>query len=148
MKCIQKLCQRTKNLKNSGNCNVCEDVIAEALKKHNELVNKKAKLVDIQVDLNELVETHKKLSTGTPIDQKILSSLILAGIVNILNQHDTVAALEERVNMNAIENVTRNVRVESLENWVTKQEQTIILLEERLKVEKDILTSRPVTSGV
>ena len=137
MKCIQKLCQRTKNLKNSGNCNVCDDVIAEALKKHKDLVSKKPKLADVQVDLKELVETHKKLSNGTPIDPKIVSSLILAGIVNILNQHDTVAALEERVNKNAIENVTRNVRVESLENWVTKQEKTINLLEEKLGVDKD-----------
>ena len=55
MKCNQKSCQRTKNLKESGNCNVCDDVITEALKKHNDLGRKKPKLADIQVDLKVLV---------------------------------------------------------------------------------------------
>ena len=100
MKCNQKLCQRTKNLKESGNCNVCDDVIAEALKRHDDLERKKPSLADIQVDLKVLVEAHKKLSNGTPIDPKVVSSLILAGIVNVLNQHDTIAALEERVKTN------------------------------------------------
>ena len=77
MKCKQKLCQRTKNLKESGNCNVCDDIIAEALKRHDDLERKKPSLADIQVDLNVLVEAHKKLSNGTPIDPKVVSSLIL-----------------------------------------------------------------------
>ena len=41
---------------------------------------------------------------------------MLAGIIHILNQHDTIAAVEERVQANEI----KNVRVESLKNWVIK----------------------------
>ena len=52
-----------------------------------------------------------------------ISSLMLAGKINILNLHDTIAALEERVQANEIENVTRNASVESLENWILKQEE-------------------------
>ena len=125
MKCKQKLCQRNKSLQENGNCNVCDDVIVEALKKQNDLVSKKPTLANIQVDLKVLVDVHKKLSNGTPISQERVSSLMLAGIINMLNQHDTIAALEERVQANDIENVTRNVRVESLENWVMKQEEAI-----------------------
>ena len=58
----------------------------------------------------------------------MFSSLILAGIVNVLNQHDTIADLEERVEIKAIEDVTLDVRVESLENWVPIQEKNINLL--------------------
>ena len=140
MKCKQKLCQRNKSLQENGNCNVCDDVIVEALKKQNDLVSKKPTLANIQVDLKVLVDVHKKLSNGTPISQERVSSLMLAGIINMLNQHDTIAALEERVQANDIENVTRNVRVESLENWVMKQEEAIKHLKEKLggsNLEKD-----------
>ena len=53
-------------------------------------------------------------------DPKIVSSLILAGIVHILNKHDTIAALETRKEIIFIEDVTRHVGVE---NWITKQEK-------------------------
>ena len=45
-------------------------------------------------------------------DPKIVSSPILVGIVHLLNQHDTIAALEKRKEIKAIEDV-RHVRVET-----------------------------------
>ena len=136
MKCKQKLCQRNKNLKDSGNCNVCDDVIGEELKKHNTLLRKKPSVSNVQVDLKAMVDVHEKLANGAPIDQKMVSRLLLAGVINILNQHDIIVDLEKRLTTNDIENVTMKVRVESLENWVLKQEETVKNLEEKLsKVE-------------
>ena len=65
MKCKQKLIQRNKSLKENGNCNVCDDAIIEELKKQKDLVGKKPKLDNIQVDFKELVDVHKKLSSRT-----------------------------------------------------------------------------------
>ena len=132
MKCIQKLCQRNKNLKESGNCNVCDDAILEALKKQANLVSKKPLIENITVDLKAMVDAHDKLAKGNPIDQKTVSRLLLAGVVNILNQHDTIVNLEAGVKANTIDNVTTKVRLESLENWVLKQEETIKLLDGNL----------------
>ena len=73
-----------------------------------------------------------------PIDQKMVSRLLLAGVINILNQHDTIVEFEDRVRTNKIETVTIKVRLESLENWVLKQDENVKLLEEKLsKVELD-----------
>jgi hypothetical protein len=60
-----------------------------------------------------LVDAHDKLAKGNPIDQKTVSRLLLAGVVNILNQHDTIVNLEEGVKANTIENVTTKVRLET-----------------------------------
>ena len=63
MKCKQKLCQRNKNLKESGNCNVCDDVIGEELKKNNTLSRKKSGFSNVvQVDLKAMVDVHEKLA--------------------------------------------------------------------------------------
>ena len=83
MKCKQKLCQRNKNLKENGNCNVCDDVIEEEFKKHNTLLSKKTSLINnIQVDLKTMVDVHDKLENGTHIDPKMVSRLLLASVKN------------------------------------------------------------------
>ena len=67
----------------------------------------------------------------------MVSRLLLAGEINILNQHDIIVDLEKRLTTNDIENMTMKVRVESLDNWVLKQEETAKHLEEKLsKVER------------
>ena len=59
MKCKQKLCQRNKNLKESGNCNVCEEVIYHELKKQENQQRKKPMIENIQVDLKAMVNAHE-----------------------------------------------------------------------------------------
>ena len=129
MKCKQKLCQRNKN--------VCDAVIGEELKKYNTLLRKKPLISNVEVDLKAMVDVHEKLANGAPIDQKMVSRLLLAGEINILNQHNIIVDLEKRLTTNDIENMTMKVRVESLDNWVLKQEETAKHLEEKLsKVER------------
>ena len=52
------------------------------------------------------------------IIQKLGIINLLAGIVNILNQHDMIEALEQKVDAIGIENKTNDTRIESIENWL------------------------------
>jgi hypothetical protein len=82
MKCKQKLCARSKNLRQNGNCSICEDVLENAKNDHDR-INKQKTVPKIEVDLKKMVEIHDKLSNGANIDPKVVSSLLLSGIVNI-----------------------------------------------------------------
>ena len=70
MKCKQKLCNRNKNIENSGNCLVCENVLlanAKRLDDKKSLFDKK-----VEVDLELMVTTHDMLSGGVPVEQSIV----------------------------------------------------------------------------
>ena len=79
----------------------------------------------LNVDLSLMIDIHKKLSTGVPVDQQVVSSLLLGGIVNILNQHDLIEALEDIVDSLKIDNQTHKTRIESIENWLLKQGENL-----------------------
>ena len=131
MKCNQKLCQRTKNLNGVGICNVCEDVIAEYKKKHDK-IEKKRVVEKVEVDLKQMINTHKKLSKGEQVDSQIVSNLLLGGVINIIAQHDTIEEFENKLKVVEHENITNQTRIESLENWVLKQNETILDLNDKL----------------
>ena len=97
MKCIQKLCQRTKNITSTGNYNVCDEVIKQNTEKRKR-VDKQNKIIEkVEVDLTMKISTHKKLANGQKVDPEIVSNLLLGGIINILAQHDTIASIEEKL---------------------------------------------------
>ena len=128
MKCKQSLCSRTKNLEVSGNCYVCEDAIAKILDQKNCV---KKKFENVKVDLNLMIDIQKKLLTGVPVDQQVVSSLLLGGIVNILNKHEVIDALEDEVESLKIDNQTNKARIESIENWLLKQDENRALDNQR-----------------
>ena len=66
MKCIQGLCQRTKNLKLSGYCNICDDLIEELKKKH-EAVERQRTFSRVEIDFRLLKDTHEKLINGNKV---------------------------------------------------------------------------------
>jgi hypothetical protein len=123
MKCIQKLCQRTKNLNDDGRCNVCEDVIKENEKRYEKI--KKTKVKEVAVDLKLMVHTHEKLSRGEKVEPNIVSNLLLAGVINILAQHDTILEAETRIETLEQDKVSNEARLEAIENWVLKQDEPI-----------------------
>ena len=90
MKCKQNLCKRNKNLKAYGYCNVREDAITKVVNHRN---NDKKKLEHIKVDIKQMVDIHKKLSNGIPVDQTVVSGLVIIGIMNSLNKHNVIEAL-------------------------------------------------------
>jgi hypothetical protein len=124
MKCKQKLCQRSKQIGVSGNCNVCEDVVKDVSDKHRK-INEKKTLQKVKVDLKQMIDIHSKLSKGDKIDQQTISVLILGGIINITSQHDAIEELEVRIKHLEHEKITTNTRMEALENWVLKQNDLI-----------------------
>ena len=84
MKCKQKLCQRSKNINENGNCIICDDAINEATRK----VESSDKATgNVEIDLNLMIEIHNKLSNGVAVEPKVVSGLLLGGAINIINQH-------------------------------------------------------------
>jgi hypothetical protein len=130
MKCKQKLCQRSKNIKSNGDCSVCSDAIEAAIKKDARPRTRTNK--NVKMDMNLMVEIHNKLSKGLPVDSNEVSRLMLGGVINIINQHDTIEELEIKVEGAKMENHTNNVRMEMLETWVQKQDELIKELDAKL----------------
>ena len=95
MKCIQGLCQRTKNLKLSGYCNICDDLIEELKKKH-EAVERQRTFGRVEIDFRLLKDTHEKLINGNKVDANIVNILLLGGINNILSQSEVFDDTFER----------------------------------------------------
>ena len=95
MKCSQRLCQRNKNLKQSGYCNVCDDLIKDLKKKH-EASEKKRQFGRVELDLNLLRDTHIKLVNGNRVDPDVVNILLLGGITNILRQLTKLKSLTLR----------------------------------------------------
>ena len=45
-----------------------------------------------------MLDTHEKLACGILVDQHVISNLLLGGIINILEQHDTIEEMEKEKN--------------------------------------------------
>ena len=116
IKCRQKLCQRSKNLNQIGNCSICDDVIAEFSKNDENLKQNSSE--NVEVDLKLMINTHNKLVQGIPVDANTVSVLLLGGIINIINQHDKIENLEKKMKNVLMENNTNKIRLEMIENWV------------------------------
>ena len=129
MKCKQQLCQRSKNINENGNCNICDDAINEAIRK----IEKTDKSTgNVAIDLNMMIEIHKKLSNGVTVEPKVVSGLLLGGVINIINQHDKIVDLENKIKISLIESCTNKTRLEMLENWVKKQDDLINEIDDKL----------------
>ena len=129
MKCKQKLCQRSKNINENGNCIICDDAINEATRK----VESSDKATgNVEIDLNLMIEIHNKLSNGVAVEPKVVSGLLLGGVINIINQHDKIVDLENKMNKSVIESCKNKARVEMLENWVKRQDDLIQELDDKL----------------
>ena len=119
MKCSQRLCQRNKNLKQSGYCNVCDDLIEDLKKKH-DASEKKRQFGRVELDLNLLRDTHNKLVNGNRVDPDVVNILLLGGITNILSQSELFDITLDKTKELETDNLTNKVRLEALENWALK----------------------------
>ena len=61
-----------------------------------------------------------------------MNNLVLAGVINILAQHDTIVEAETRISLLEHEKVSDQARIEALKNWVLKQDEQVKELESRL----------------
>ena len=151
MKCKQKLCNRAKNIRDNGYCNVCDEAMKE-VKKNTEQVKKKNNTNEVHVDLEFMSKMHEKLVKGEAVDQKDVSSLLLAGIIKILSQHDFINTLGEKIDKLEHENLTNKFRLESVENWVLKQSEAINNVDKKLEIDvkeiKDKVATYEATPGI
>jgi hypothetical protein len=116
-----------------GNCNVCEDAINE-VEKILENNHKKRNTDNVALDMKLMIEAYEKLCKGISIDPKVGSSLLLSGVINIINQYDDLAHFEEKLKSTELDNTTSKIRIESLENCVLKQDDRIRKLEETVSL--------------
>ena len=79
-----------------------------------------------------MLAAHKKLEQGEKVDHNVLSQLLLGGVINILAQHDTIVRNEEKVKHLEHAQVTNQSRIEALENWVLRQNDQILELEQNV----------------
>ena len=133
MKCKQNQCNRSKNILDNGYCKVCDDVIKDVHKSKE--VIKKSNIKEVYVDLECMIRMHERLLKGEQVDQKDVSSLLLSGIIKILMQHDLINTLEVKAEEIEHENRTNKLRLESLEDWVMKQNESIKDLDNKIEVE-------------
>ena len=130
-KCNQKLCQRTKNIRGNGVCSVCDDVITNVEARHAKL-DKNRISKKVEFDLNHMIEINEKLLKGVRIDSHVVSNLVLSGIINIIEQNEIVEELEHKVKQLEHSDITIKARLESIENWVLKQNDSIHQLGDKL----------------
>jgi hypothetical protein len=90
-------CQRTKNIKPSGLCNVCDDVVNVTTSKLSKQNRKKDFPKKIEIDMKEMVKMHDKLRKGEIIEPSKVSSVFLTGIIKILVQHDALNNLDAKM---------------------------------------------------
>ena len=134
MKCIQKSCQRNKNINDvNGLCNVCNDVVKDTTKRLEDKKVNKVPRKKVEVDFAKMVKMHEKLARGESIDPAVISSLVLGGVINILVQHDMIEDLEAKLKELEQENKTNKIRIESLEHWMNKQSLETLELDKKLE---------------
>ena len=84
------------------------------------------------IDLEMMIETHKKLVNSSAVNSKTMNTLLLGGIVNIIHQSEAFEAVEAWAKALEQDNVTNKARIEALETWVLKQNEKINELDDTL----------------
>ena len=90
-------CQRNKNIKPSDLCNVCDDVVNDTTSKLPKQKRKEDFPKKIEIDMKEMVKMDDKLRKGEVIEPSKVSSVVLAGIINILVQLDALNDLDAKM---------------------------------------------------
>ena len=136
MKCNQRLCHRNKNLKESGYCSICDDLMNE-LKRKYEPKQKPRTFQRVELDLKLLQDTHNKLMQGISVDPKVVNNLLLAGITNILYESETIEETAEKVKALEMEVLSDKARLESLENWTLKLNENVEKVGRKLEIHEN-----------
>ena len=126
MKCTTKSCQRPKNILANGFCTTCNEA-----KKVENPQKQKTPNNKIEVNVNEIKTIYNKLKMGDVVDQNVVNSVIIGGILGFISQNDANLQLKARVSELESDLKTSKLRIDSLENWMTRNE------EDKKTIEKD-----------
>ena len=104
MKCKQKSCNRNKNLLDNGFCNVCNEAIMDTNEEHN------AQKVANEAIIKDLVNVNERLRRGEVVDQNLVNSLIMEGIISLVTHKDVMDEdLEARIiNLEVDRNISKS----------------------------------------
>ena len=86
----------------------------------------------VEIDVELMVNTHNKIARGINVDQEVVSNLLLGGVINILQQHDAIEEMNERITSVEQVTLTDKLRIELLETWVQKQAEELKDIGEKL----------------
>ena len=117
MKCFTKSCQRSKNILANGFCNTCDE--AKKLDKPQKMKATK----EIEVDVKEIEVIYNKLKVGDTVDQNVVNSIIIGGILSFISQKEATLALAAKVSELESDLKTAKLRIESLENWMNRNDE-------------------------
>ena len=92
----------------------------EDLKKNYEKKETNRTFQGVELDLKLLLDTHKKLASGNNVEPKVVNTLPLGGIANILCQSELFDNAMERVKVLRNQNFEIKLRLASLKNWILK----------------------------
>jgi hypothetical protein len=73
----------------------------------------------VEVDTELMIKIHEKLVKEITVDKDVVSNLLLGGVINILNQHDTIDDMSNRMKAVEESSLTDKIRLEALENFET-----------------------------
>ena len=88
----------------------------------------------VELDLKQMMDINGKLARVEKVDTQVVSNLLLSGVINVIEQHDHIEELEEQIKLLEHSDTTSKMRLESLENWVLRQGDSIINLDEKLSI--------------
>ena len=101
-------------------CHSCNDAKnTEAQKKQS--TSQKA----FNIDIKEMEDMFKKLKKGENVNQNVVNSIIVGGILHFVAQQEHTEKLEAKVNKLEAQIKTSACRIESLENWMNKINETV-----------------------
>ena len=126
----QRSCQRNENILENGYCQGCN----EAVKDTTAQLVEKNKTND--ADLKDLLSIHEDITSGKVVDQNVMNGLMIGVIVKIIAGHDAFKKeLDTKIDQLEKENTTSQYRIESLETWINKQDETIMKMRDEKRLE-------------
>ena len=128
MKSTTKSCQRPKNILANGFCTTCNKA-----KKVENPQKQKTPNNKIEVNVNEIKTIYNKLKMGDVVDQNVVNSVIIGGILGFISQNDANLQLKARVSELESDLKTSKLRIDSLENWMTRNEEDKKIIEKDKK---------------
>ena len=126
MKCNTKSCQKSKNILANGFCKSCNEARNTNNTQQIHALNQRK----VEIDVNEIETIYSKLKKGEVIEQNVINSILIGGVLNFLVHQENAQKLEAKVLELETELKTSKCRIESLENWMNKNGEAMTNLKE------------------
>ena len=93
MKCNTKSCQKSKNILANGFCKSCNEARNTNNTQQNHALNQRK----VEIDVNEIETIYSKLKKGEVIEQNVINSILIGGVLNFIVHQENAQKLEAKV---------------------------------------------------